>query len=583
MGAKIKSPDGQTLGNVSDVVLTPDLNGISYVVVTKGSVLGIGGTMHAIPWSALSPGLDGWYSVPITEQQFKQSGGFKSSSWPSSAEDIWAAPGTAGQRPPFEDNASIQARRFTRLQGSKVKTADGKTSGRIEDFVAALDSGRIVYTIVSFGGIAGLGEKYSAVPHSAVRLEPEAHLARVDASPSTLQANAFSGGEWPALASPSYSQQVARMYNVAPSGTALGYVPAEGTEGAAVAAAPKPKTPAKPSTHAATPATPSTTGEPTAAELMGTFNPSGITTLDGTVIDQGKYQPTTAGTEMLWLRVRTTDGRTVLVNLGPRNYISSQDFYIVPGDRIHLNGSEVAAVASGKRVFLPTEVTYNAHTLRLRSATGTPLWEGQTTTTPATQQPGTPSEITKPQSRADTSGTTALGYTPAEDQAKTGTAAGSSANQFASTGLLALGAFDVSNPRAIDGTVTMVGKSSAAGGTDILWMRVMSTDGQVINVQLGPRDYVAKKDFVVVAGDRVHINGWDANIPGAAGATPVFVVGDISQNSHVLQLRNRNGEPLWTSQVNLPGQERLGATDKPERERSDAMDKDADELNDTDK
>jgi hypothetical protein len=308
---------------------------------------------------------------------------------------------------------------------------------------------------------------------------------------------------------------------------------------------------------------------------MGTFNPASITTLDGTVVDQGKYQPTTAGSEMLWLRVRTSDGRTVLVNLGPRNYISSQDFYIVPGDRIHLNGSEVAAVASGKRVFLPTEVTYNGHALRLRSSTGTPLWEGQTTT-PAGQLPGTTGEATKPQSKADTSGTTALGYTPAEEQATTGTDAG----QFGPAGLLALGAFDLSHPRTIEGTVTAIGKSSSAGAGDIIWMRVRTTEGQVVNVQVGPRDYVAQKDFIVVAGDRVRLNGWDARV---SGATPVFVVGDISHNGHVLPLRNRSGEPLWTSQVNLPGQESPGATDKPEQDRSDAMDKDADELNDTDK
>ena len=113
------------------------------------------------------------------------------------------------------------------------------------------------------------------------------------------------------------------------------------------------------------------------------------------------------------------------MNLGPRSYISSQDFYIVPGDQIHLSGSEVAATASGKRVFLPTQVTYSNQTLKLRSETGTGLWEGQATT-PGAQEPGTTSPSTKPQtqSRAGGSGA-ALGYTPAEE------AAGQSMTQFA--------------------------------------------------------------------------------------------------------------------------------------------------------
>ncbi len=100
---------------------------------------------------------------------------------------------------------------------------------------------------------------------------------------------------------------------------------------------------------------------------------------------------------MLWLRVRTNEGRTVLANLGPRNYVSGQDFYIVRGDRVHLTGSEVATTAAGRRVFLTTEIMYNGHMLRLRSATGTPLWEGQTgtmgpSTSSETQSKAQPSE-----------------------------------------------------------------------------------------------------------------------------------------------------------------------------------------------
>jgi hypothetical protein len=78
-------------------------------------------------------------------------------------------------------------------------------------------------------------------------------------------------------------------------------------------------------------------------------------------------------------------------------------------------------------------------------------------------------------------------------------------------------------------------------------MRVRTTEGQWLNVQIGPRDYVAQKDFLVVAGDRVHLTGWEARAAGAPGATPVFVVADISQDGHTLQLRNRSGEPLWIS------------------------------------
>jgi hypothetical protein len=132
--------------------------------------------------------------------------------------------------------------------------------------------------------------------------------------------------------------------------------------------------------------------EPTEAELTGTFNPASVKTIDGTVVDEGKFKIAGAGPDMLWLRIRTGDGQIVTVNVGPRNYVATQDFYIVRGDRIHLTGSDVTATASGKHVFLPTEIAYNSHVLRLRSASGTPLWEGRTTST--TEQPGTTSPTT---------------------------------------------------------------------------------------------------------------------------------------------------------------------------------------------
>jgi sporulation protein YlmC with PRC-barrel domain len=378
MNARIKSPDGQTLGSVHDLVLTPDLNGISYVAVSSGGFLGMGNTLHAVPWSALSESVNGAYTIPVSVAQFKQSRGFRPSSWPSSAESGWAI---AGEEPVYRAPAAgaenVSSRRFTRIRGLKVKDIQGGSAGSIHDLVIAMDSGQIAYTVVSYGGILGLGQRFTAVPESAITLEPARHMAQVNASKTVLEANSFSPNQWPDLASPSYSEALARTFGIQPSEAALAYVPP-----APVAAAPRATPPAP---HAPAPPAPSTTpAAPTPSELTGTFNPSTITMIDGTVVDVGKFRATATGEDMLWLRVRTADGRTVLVNLGPRMYVSTQDFYVVPGDRIHLAGSEVAAAATGKRVFLPTQVTYSNHVLRLRSETGTPLWEGQTATPGAT-------------------------------------------------------------------------------------------------------------------------------------------------------------------------------------------------------
>jgi sporulation protein YlmC with PRC-barrel domain len=403
MDTKIKSPQGETLGHVADIVLTPDLDSVSYVAMSRGGVFGMGNLMYAIPWSALSRGVNDTFVVPITRQQLEQSRGFNQNNWPTRPSAAWMVQDhqylygeEAGK------SGGVFPRRFTRLRGTNAKGSEGKNVGDIRDLAIAMDTGRIAYTIVSYGGILGLGQKYAAIPQNAIRLEPAPNPAQVNASKAVVRANSFSPGQWPGLASPSYSQQIAAAYGVAPAGTALAYVPPE--EGT-TAVAPAPRTPPTPPARSTTPpvseAMPAAMAEPTSAELTGTFDASTITTIEGTVMAIGKFQPT-SGSEMLWLRVRPETGQPVLVNLGPRRYISTQDFYIVPGDRIHLTGSRVSATASGKQVFLATEITYNSHTLRLRNSTGTPLWEGQMTRPKG--QP--PAESETPSARSTTPETT---------------------------------------------------------------------------------------------------------------------------------------------------------------------------------
>lgn len=424
MDAPVRGVDGTLVGRVRDLVLTPDLHGISYVAVSSGGMLGFGRTWHAVPWSALHLDVRDTYAVSLSAAQFKDASVFLSPAWPSSAEPGWAAgareAGSAG--PTAGTMTNVQDRRFTRIRGARAEGSLGVKAGDVRDLMIVMNTGQIAYTILSYGGVLGIGARYAAVPESAITLEPARRLARVDVTVATVHANSFSPSRWPNLSSSVFAQQLDRAYGVPGSSmTVLGYVPPEGT---AYAAAPAARTPPKPAARATPPSSRARLpGEPTAEDLTGTFNPAKVTSVEGTVLDEGKFRTTPTGPEMLWLRIRTNDNRTLLVNLGPRSYISEQKFYVVPGDRIHLSGSEVPAEARGREVFLPTEITYEDQTLRLRNATGTPLWEGQGTTTPAPTTPGrqpgattTPSTSTpaKPQSRAGAAGTPPLGYVPGQ-------------------------------------------------------------------------------------------------------------------------------------------------------------------------
>lgn len=54
MGASAKSKDGQSLGEIEDLVVNPQNQKIKFAVLAKGGFLGLGEKMLPVPWEALS-------------------------------------------------------------------------------------------------------------------------------------------------------------------------------------------------------------------------------------------------------------------------------------------------------------------------------------------------------------------------------------------------------------------------------------------------------------------------------------------------------------------------------------------------
>jgi sporulation protein YlmC with PRC-barrel domain len=58
--------------------------------------------------------------------------------------------------------------RASKVIGTTVKDSTGNRVGEVEDVVLDKQSNSILFGVVSFGGILGLGEKYSPVPWAAL-------------------------------------------------------------------------------------------------------------------------------------------------------------------------------------------------------------------------------------------------------------------------------------------------------------------------------------------------------------------------------------------------------------------------------
>ena len=104
------------------------------------------------------------------------------------------------------------------LAGDKVSNLAGEDLGKIEDFMLDLESGRIAYAVLSFGGVLGIGDKLFAVPPEALMLDQQKHCFVLDAEKATLKdAPGFEKNSWPDVADPSFSARVYSYYGRKPS------------------------------------------------------------------------------------------------------------------------------------------------------------------------------------------------------------------------------------------------------------------------------------------------------------------------------------------------------------------------------
>jgi sporulation protein YlmC with PRC-barrel domain len=86
------------------------------------------------------------------------------------------------------------------LIGMKVQGADDKKLGDIKDLVIDPEDGGVQYAVLDFGGFAGIGDKYFAVPWEALQLDTKSKKIWLDVQKKDLKdAPGFDKKNWPDL------------------------------------------------------------------------------------------------------------------------------------------------------------------------------------------------------------------------------------------------------------------------------------------------------------------------------------------------------------------------------------------------
>jgi len=98
-----------------------------------------------------------------------------------------------------ESNKSMQqVSRASKIIGTKVKNSKGENLGDIKDLVINPENGQVVYGVVSFGGILGMGDKLFAIPWDALVWNLDKKYYILDLDKDTLKkAPGFDKKHWP--------------------------------------------------------------------------------------------------------------------------------------------------------------------------------------------------------------------------------------------------------------------------------------------------------------------------------------------------------------------------------------------------
>ena len=103
------------------------------------------------------------------------------------------------------------------LVGMKVQGTDGKNLGTIKDLVIDQEDGAIQYAVLDFGGFAGIGDKYFAVPWDALHLDQANQQVALDLHKRDLKdAPGFDKNNWPNFNDDQQQVMIYEFYEVPP-------------------------------------------------------------------------------------------------------------------------------------------------------------------------------------------------------------------------------------------------------------------------------------------------------------------------------------------------------------------------------
>ena len=250
----------------------------------------------------------------------------------------------------------INAFMVEKIIGSRVLNMKGENLGVIKDIVVDIDTGRILYAVLDFGGFLGIGSKLFPVPWKSLAALPSEGIFFLDRSKEQLEkAPGFDKNTLPDMGDVHWGRRITQFYQASREertdyehGEGFGY----GYE-----------------------LYPGLAQQDPFAKI---FDPKSMKKVSGQVIkvDQVIPKSGTISQMQIELIVYTDRKEAVPVYLGPEWYIGGPNrrSAFKSGDEVTVTGSWITS--EGLPFLIASSVIKSNETLLLRDKEGTPLWKG---------------------------------------------------------------------------------------------------------------------------------------------------------------------------------------------------------------
>jgi sporulation protein YlmC with PRC-barrel domain len=115
------------------------------------------------------------------------------------------------------ENTTPSVLSATTIINTSVENTFGENLGKIEELMIDLNSGRVAYAVISFGGFLGVGDKLFALPFDALTVDTVNKKIVLDVDKEVLEnAPGFDKDNWPKTTEHAWLVDVYNYYGYPP-------------------------------------------------------------------------------------------------------------------------------------------------------------------------------------------------------------------------------------------------------------------------------------------------------------------------------------------------------------------------------